>query len=136
MLHTAHICVASKLEDLYDPWRCKRKLNSIKEAREQQINPNKLVFTLQYPHRGLEMSRWFQFVSGTLSIDVDYNPHNKYGNPGMLYVSYICFFCYLLLLVYKRHSGASPTFTQGDLVGHDLLRSISFFINVIFKKSN
>ena len=83
MLHTAHICVATEgVDALYDPWACKKKFGNLKEAREAGINANKLIFTLQFPHQGLEMSPWFQFIAGSLAVEVEYNPNNPYGTPG------------------------------------------------------
>ena len=83
MMHTPHICVATEgLDTLYDPWACKKKLISLKEAKEAGINANKLIFTLQFPHQGLEMSPWFQFIAGSLAFEVEYNPLNPYGTPG------------------------------------------------------
>lgn len=81
--HTANICVAniSHFDALYDPTNCYR-LSNIKEAATQHIRADQIVFAIRFPHRGLSMSRWFQFVATSIRLDIEYDPANPYKKKG------------------------------------------------------
>jgi hypothetical protein len=41
------------------------------EKDTSNIQPNHIVFTVLIPHKGLDMSRWHQFLVGVMSFEVD-----------------------------------------------------------------
>jgi len=77
--HTANICVAntSQLNSLLDPVTCFR-IQDIKEAEKLHIRADHVVFAIRFPHPGLSMSRWFQFVTSSIRLDIDYDRDHKY----------------------------------------------------------
>ena len=80
--HTANICVAnstSQFDALFDPATCYR-INSLKEAETgpRRISPDQIVFAIRFPHPGLAMSRWFQFVATSIRLDIEYHPDFHY----------------------------------------------------------
>ena len=73
MLHTAHACLdptAGKGNKwfVYGQESCK-EIPSVKDAKG--IGPDKIVFTVHFPHQGLDMSRWHQFIVGVMSIEIN-----------------------------------------------------------------
>ncbi|CAH3028807.1 unnamed protein product [Porites evermanni] len=81
--HLANICVGnlSKLDSFYDPTTCSR-LDSIKQAMTdpRHIRADQIVFAIRFPHPGLYMSRWFQFLSTSIRLEIEYNKFHKYEN--------------------------------------------------------
>lgn len=81
--HLANICVGnlSKLDSFYDPATCSR-LDSIKQAMTdpRHIRADQIVFAIRFPHPGLYMSRWFQFLSTSIRLEIEYNKFHKYDN--------------------------------------------------------
>ena len=37
------------------------------------VSPEQIVFTVHIPHKGLDMSRWHQFMVGVISFEVEIN---------------------------------------------------------------
>ena len=68
MVHTAHICVG-KENQWYVPLNC-NKLDDINDAVGKGITAEQIVFSVQFPHRGLDMSRWHQFILGTMQLEI------------------------------------------------------------------
>lgn len=88
--HIANICVAngSKLDAILDPATCNR-IDSIKEAESDKghIRADQIVFTIRFPHQGLSMSRWFQFVATSIRLDLEHDPEFHYTkNAGEGYI--------------------------------------------------
>ncbi|KAK3749215.1 hypothetical protein QZH41_018268 [Actinostola sp. cb2023] len=78
MLHMATICNGKNTEAPLEPWTCAR-IPDLKKVRPD-IHPRDIVFAFQFPHRGLEMSRWHQFIAASVRMDVDYNKENPYNH--------------------------------------------------------
>ena len=49
---------------------------------EKKIGADKIVFAIRFPHPGLSMSRWFQFISTSIRLDIEYNDWQKYEKKG------------------------------------------------------
>ncbi|KAK2556709.1 Protein wntless-like protein [Acropora cervicornis] len=90
--HIANICVANltKMDAILDPETCNR-IDSIKDAESdpRQIRADQIVFTIRFPHQGLSMSRWFQFVATSIRLDLEHDPEFHYrknadGSPPSL----------------------------------------------------
>jgi hypothetical protein len=82
MIHKAHLCQAKKREVAQEPWKCNH-LDNLVEARNKGYSPHEIVFAIQFPHPGLEMSRWHQFIATSVRLDVQYNkdfPYRAKGN--------------------------------------------------------
>lgn len=84
--HTANICVSnatSQFDTWFDPATCYR-IDSIKEAETgpRHVRPDQIVFAIRYPHPGLAMSRWFQFVATSIRLDIGYDPEYHYKREG------------------------------------------------------
>ena len=71
MVHTAHMCIkSSEDQDRWlGPWNCK-KLDRIEDADAKGVGPDQIVFSIQFPHRELDMSRWHQFILGTMELEL------------------------------------------------------------------
>lgn len=90
--HIANICVANvtNMDAILDPEKCD-KIDSIKDAERdpRQIRADQIVFTIRFPHQGLSMSRWFQFVATSIRLDLEHDPEFHYrknadGSPPSL----------------------------------------------------
>lgn len=79
--HIANICVGkiSNMDALLDPATCER-IGSIKEAETdpRHIRADQIVFAIRFPHQSLSMSRWFQFVTTSIRLDLEYQPSFHY----------------------------------------------------------
>lgn len=79
--HIANLCVApyGKWEAFYDPESCHR-LDSLKEAETDpaHIRPDQIIFSIRFPHPGLTMTRWFQFIATSIRLEIEYVPEYHY----------------------------------------------------------
>ena len=79
--HIANLCVApyNQLNAFYDPLSCHR-LNSLKEAETDpaHIRPDQIIFAIRFPHPGLTMTRWFQFIATSIRLEIEYMPEYHY----------------------------------------------------------
>lgn len=75
MYHTAQACKIDKASRTTDQWyvsgedNCHAIQNVLEDTSD--ILPDRIVFTVLIPHRGLDMSRWHQFMVGVVSFDVE-----------------------------------------------------------------
>ena len=71
MHHIAHACVDNN-RSTPDEWFVQgENCNEIDlEEAALFITPVEIVFTVLMPHKGLEMSRWHQFIVGVMSIEI------------------------------------------------------------------
>ncbi|CAB4017950.1 wntless homolog, partial [Paramuricea clavata] len=51
------------------------------EKDTANIQPNHIVFTVLIPHKGLDMSRWHQFLVGVMSFEVDVSNVQRAEHP-------------------------------------------------------
>ncbi|KXJ14740.1 protein wntless homolog [Exaiptasia diaphana] len=77
MPHIATVCNGKNTEAPLDPWSC-TKVDLQKAMEDRSINPQDIVFAFQFPHRGLEMSRWHQFLALSVQMKLEYNKDNPY----------------------------------------------------------
>ncbi|XP_031564321.1 protein wntless homolog [Actinia tenebrosa] len=77
MLHTAHICHTKNQDAAQEPWTCAH-LDNLDQAREKGITPHEIVFAIQFPHPGLEMSRWHQFIAASVRLDLRFDSSFPY----------------------------------------------------------
>lgn len=79
--HIANLCVApyGQWEAFYDPVSCHR-LNNLKEAETDpaHIRPDQIIFSIRFPHPGLTMTRWFQFIATSVRLEIEYMPEYHY----------------------------------------------------------
>ena len=81
------------MDAILDPENCDR-IDSIKDAERdpRQIRADQIVFTIRFPHQGLSMSRWFQFVATSIRLDLEHDPEFHYRkNAGEGYVVHSCY---------------------------------------------
>ena len=75
MLHTALACKDPRRE--VDKWFVKDvscdQIPSLKDVTD--LGPDQIVFTVLIPHKGLDMSRWHQFIVGVMSVEVGDDPN-------------------------------------------------------------
>ena len=70
MLHTALVC--KNAERNHDKWFVRDKsCEQISLDRVTNLHPDQIVFSVLIPHKGLDMSRWHQFLVGVISIEVN-----------------------------------------------------------------
>ena len=72
MHHIAHACFDHKRKP--DEWfiqgeNCDKIDLPLKDL-PTNYESDKIVFTVLMPHKGLEMSRWHQFIVGVMSIEI------------------------------------------------------------------
>ena len=91
MNYLAHICVAKRqnTKEFQDPRTCRRYKN-IKEAGKSGAGPDQIVFSIIYPHPGLTMSRYHQFIAASLNPQVEYSEQHKYGKSSLKSQYCIC----------------------------------------------
>ena len=70
MYHTAHACKdpdRGKAEQWFVyPEHC----DEIQDLSTANVSPEQIVFTVRIPHKGLDMSRWHQFMVGVISFEI------------------------------------------------------------------
>ena len=80
--HIANLCVApyNKWDVFYDPLSCRHRLNNLKEAETDpsHIRPDQIIFAIRFPHPGLTMTRWFQFIATSVRLEIEYMPEYHY----------------------------------------------------------
>ena len=72
MYHTAHSCKDSK-RGTTDAWFVYPEQCESKDLTGDTtgVDAAEIVFSVLIPHKGLDMSRWHQFMVGVISIQVD-----------------------------------------------------------------
>ncbi|EDO42569.1 predicted protein [Nematostella vectensis] len=80
MVHIAHICRADKPSQPQEPWTCHRLPNMDAAKADPKATPQNIVFAIQFPHPGLEMSRWHQFIVSSVRLEIEYDEDQKYDS--------------------------------------------------------
>ncbi len=69
MSHTAQACKDHNGGG--DKWFVRGECEEISNLLTTDATPEQIVFTVLLPHKGLDMSRWHQFIVGVISFEVD-----------------------------------------------------------------
>ncbi|XP_028394736.1 protein wntless homolog A-like [Dendronephthya gigantea] len=80
MQHRATVCKDSK-RGQGDEWFVRGENCQEIDLTHAGVTPDHIVFTVLIPHKGLDMSRWHQFLVGVMSLDITTKNKKRLDHP-------------------------------------------------------